>query len=314
MREHEFYIIADILEEVALDFTQWINTLPAGADAYITILSHGGLCFVGTGMGQMILNARSRGIRFTADVYGICASAASDVALACDCIRMARGSQLMIHSAYNVFLDTIDEGILRANESQLNIIHLHFPDYDEKDLKEDKWINADEAVSLGLAEYIDNNDESVSLARAKVAACYGMRKGAIMEVNQVKAETNQVKAEETSVTVTQEAPEKKEDGAPVQAEDRSMEDVMEAVVNRLDEIEHRLAVLEGEGKKQDDEMAECGSNDEKRARLNSLYARLLRPSASAAKQSDDNAPEAHSQQVEELAEFSKRVNVSDYIR
>lgn len=308
MREFEFYLIADIFEEVALDFTQWLNTIPAGADAYITILSHGGLCFVGTGMGQMILEARSRGIRFTADVYGICASAASDVALACDRIRMARGSQLMIHSAYNAFLDTVDEGILRANESQLNIIHIHFPDYDEKDLKEDKWINADEAVSLGLAEYIDNNDESVSLARAKVAACYGMRKG------EIRMEETKVKAEGTSVTVTQEVPEKKEENAPVQAEDRSMEDVMEAVVNRLDEIEHRLAVLEGEGKKQDDEMAECGSNDEKRALLNSLYARLLRPTASAAKQSNDNAPEAHSQQVEELADFSKRVNVSDYIR
>ena len=308
MREHEFYLIADIWEEVALDFTKWLNTIPDGSEAYITILSHGGLCFVGTGIGQMILNARSRGIRFTADVYGICASAASDIALACDRIRMARGSQLMIHSAYNTFLDTIDEGILRANESQLNIIHLHFPDYDEKDLKEDKWINADEAVSLGLAEYIDNNDESVSLARAKVAACYGMRKG------ELRMEETKVKAEETSVTVTQGAPEKKEEEAPAKAEDRSMEDVMDAVVDRLDEIEHRLAVLEGEGKKQDDEMAECGSNDEKRARLNSLYARLLRPTASASKQSDENAPEAHSQQVEELAEFSKRVNVSDYIR
>lgn len=306
MRKYEIYLIADIFEEVALDFAKWLATIPDGSDAYITILSHGGLCFVGTGMGQMILEARSRGIRFTADVYGICASAASDIALACDRIRMARGSQLMIHSAYNAFLDTVDEGILRANESQLNIIHLHFPDYSEKDLKEDKWINADEAVSLGLAEYIDNNDESVSRARAKVAACYGMRKGVTMEENKVKAE-------ETSVTVTQEAPEKKEEKVP-EAEDRSMEDVMEAVVNRLDEIEHRLAVLEGEGKKQDDEMAECGPKEEKRALLNSLYARLLRPTASAAKQSDDNAPEAHSQQVEELADFSKRVNVSDYIR
>lgn len=305
MREHEFYIIADIMEEVALDFTKWLNAIPDGIDAYITILSHGGLCFVGTGMGQMILEARSRGIRFTADVYGICASAASDVALACDRIRMARGSQLMIHSAYNSFLETVDEGILRANESQLNIIHRHFPDYSEKDLKEDKWINADEAVTLGLAEYIDNNDESVSLARARVAACYGMRKG------EVRMEETKVKAEETS---TQEAPERKEEEAPAQAEDRSMEEVMEAVVNRLDEIEHRLAVLEGEGKKQDDEMAECGQDNEKRALLNSLYARLLRPSASAAKPSDENAPEAHSQQVEELAEFSKRVNVSDYIR
>lgn len=306
MRKYEIYLIADIFEEVALDFAKWLATIPDGSDAYITILSHGGLCFVGTGMGQMILEARSRGIRFTADVYGICASAASDIALACDRIRMARGSQLMIHSAYSAFLDTVDEGILRANESQLNIIHLHFPDYSEKDLKEDKWINADEAVSLGLAEYIDNNDESVSRARAKVAACYGMRKGVTMEENKVKAE-------ETSVTVTQEAPEKKEEKVP-EAEDRSMEDVMEAVVNRFDEIEHRLAVLEGEGKKQDDEMAECGPKEEKRALLNSLYARLLRPTASAAKQSDDNAPEAHSQQVEELADFSKRVNVSDYIR
>ena len=52
-------------------------------------------------------------------------------------------------------------------------------------------------------------------------------------------------------------------------------DVMERIVQRLDEIEKRLGVLEGEGKKADDEGADMGENgDQIAARLNQLYAKL----------------------------------------
>ena len=59
---------------------------------------------------------------------------------------------------------------------------------------------------------------------------------------------------------------KAEEAAP------SFEDVVERLVERLDEIEHRLAVLEGEGKKADD-IAE----DEAIAKRKALYARLSAP-------------------------------------
>ena len=94
-----YILINDIDEtEARLMFT-WINGLPEKSNATIEILSHGGLCFAGTGIAQKIIEAQSRGIVFTAKVYGIVASAASDIALACNRIAMAMGAQLMIHSA-----------------------------------------------------------------------------------------------------------------------------------------------------------------------------------------------------------------------
>ena len=87
----------------------------------------------------------------------------------------------------------------------------------------------------------------------------------------------------------------------------------------MDAIEHRLGVLEGEGKKADDEMAACGSDDNGRdraqARLNAIYASITKPHAkkfiALEKQGKKDTRE---EQKEELDDFKKRVNVSDYIR
>lgn len=268
--DEKYILINDIDESEARLLFSWIDSLADKAKATIEILSHGGLCFVGTGVAQKIIEAQTRGIEFTAKVYGIVASAASDIALACTHIHMAMGAQLMIHSAWNEFLDPDDPGILRANESQLSLIHRKLPSYTAEDLKQDRWLNAEEAVRLGVADgYIKLDDVMATLH--KVAAKYNSFGGKTMK----EVEKTTVKAEVEAPVVKAEAPcndeEKKDE---MKADDgASAIDVMEQVVQRLEAIEHRLDVLEGEGKKADDE-GEAESGDQIAARLNRLYARL----------------------------------------
>ena len=270
--DERYILINDIDESEARLMFAWINGLPEKANATIEILSHGGLCFAGTGIAQKIIEAQSRGIVFTAKVYGIVASAASDIALACNRIAMAMGSQLMIHSAWNEFLDPNDPGIQRANESQLELIHRKLPNYTAEDLRQDRWLNAEEAVKLGVCdEYINMTD--VMATFRKVAARYNTLGGLDMKkTEKMNAEVEAVKAEAPCM----ENEEKKDEEMKAMDDDIMTIDVMERIVQRLDEIEKRLGVLEGEGKKADDEGASDGAEngDQIAARLNQLYARL----------------------------------------
>ena len=270
--DERYLLINDIDEAKARLMFAWINGLPEKANATIEILSHGGLCFAGTGIAQKIIEAQSRGIVFTAKVYGIVASAASDIALACNRIAMAMGAQLMIHSAWNEFLDPNDPGIQRANESQLALIHRKLPDYTAEDLKQDRWLNAEEAVKLGVCdEYINMND--VMATFRKVAARYDTLGGLNMKkTEKLNAEVEAVKAEAPCMENEEK---KNEETKAMDADDAMTIDVLEQLAQRLEEIEKRLAALEGEDKKADDEGADMGENgDQIAARLNSLYARL----------------------------------------
>lgn len=269
--DERYILINDIDETEARLMFAWINGLPEKSNATIEILSHGGLCFAGTGIAQKIIEAQSRGIVFTAKVYGIVASAASDIALACNRIAMAMGAQLMIHSAWNEFLDPNDPGIQRANEAQLALIHRKLPNYTAEDLKQDRWLNAEEAVKLGVCdEYINMTD--VMATFRKVAARYTLG-GLDMKKNEkVSAEVEAVKAEAPCM----ENGEKKDEEMKAMDDDAMTIDVLEQMAQRLEKIEERLAVLEGEGKKADDEGASDGAEngDQIAARLNQLYARL----------------------------------------
>ena len=269
--DERYILINDIDETEARLMFAWINGLPENANATIEILSHGGLCFAGTGIAQKIIEAQSRGIVFTAKVYGIVASAASDIALACNRIAMAMGAQLMIHSAWNEFLDPNDPGIQRANEAQLALIHRKLPNYTAEDLKQDRWLNAEEAVKLGVCdEYINMTD--VMATFRKVAARYNTLGGLDMKkTEKLNAEVEAVKAEAPCM----ENEEKKDEEMKALDDDIMTIDVLEQMAQRLEKIEERLAVLEGEGKKADDEGADMGENgDQIAARLNQLYAKL----------------------------------------
>ena len=269
----KYLLINDIEEKEARSIFEWIDSLQDGATAVLDIISHGGQAFVGTGVAQRIIEAESKGIKFIARVYGICASAAADIALACDSIYMSEGSQIMIHSAWNPFISPDDEGIVRANESQLALIHRKLPDYTMEDLKTDKWFNAEQAVEAGLCVGIIKQDD-VKATLKEVAAKYNINGGMDMAITKkAQAEVEAVKAEAPCMNNEEQ---KKNEETKALDDDIMTIDVMERIVQRLDEIEKRLEVLEGEGKKADDEGASDGAEngDQIAARLNQLYARL----------------------------------------
>ena len=307
-----YLLINDIDEAEARTMFAWINGLPEKANATIEILSHGGLCFAGTGIAQKIIEAQSRDIVFTAKVYGIVASAASDIALACTYIHMAEGSQIMIHSAWNEFLDPNDPGIQRANESQLALIHRKIPDYTAEDLKQDRWLNAEEAVKLGVCDALIKQNDVMATFR-KVAARYDTLGGLNMKKieKKVSAEVEAVKAEAPCMENEEE---KKSEETKALDDDIMTIDVMEQLAQRLEEIEKRLAVLEGEGKKADDEAEDAGENgDQIAARLNSLYARLSGGKADEKPVVATSGKVSKKAKIEASFERSKKIDLKSFM-
>ena len=306
----KYLLINDIEEKEARSIFEWIDSLQDGGTAVLDIISHGGQAFVGTGVAQRILEATSKGIKFIARVYGICASAAADIALACDSIYMAEGSQIMIHSAWNPFLSPDDDGIMRCNESQLALIHRKLPDYTMEDLKTDKWFNAEQAVEAGLCAGIIKQDD-VNATLKKVAAKYNSIGGMDMAI------TKKAQAEEKKIMDVCGEPEeqKREDEETKALDDDIMTiDVMERIVQRLDEIEKRLEVLEGEGKKADDEGASDGAEngDQIAARLNQLYAKLTEKPV-VASVSGNNASASKKTKMEASFERSKKIDLKSFV-
>ena len=307
-----YLLINDIDESEARSMFAWINGLPEKANATIEILSHGGLCFAGTGIAQKIIEAQSRDIVFTAKVYGIVASAASDIALACTYIHMAEGSQIMIHSAWNEFLDPDDPGIQRANESQLALIHRKIPDYTAEDLKQDRWLNAEEAVKLGVCDALIKQNDVMATFR-KVAARYDTLGGLNMKKieKKVSAEIEAVKAEAPCMENEEE---KKSEETKALDDDIMTIDVMAQLAQRLEEIEKRLAVLEGEGKKADDEAEDAGENgDQIAARLNQLYARLSGGKADEKPVVATSGKVSKKAKIEASFERSKKIDLKSFM-
>ena len=304
----KYLLINDIEEKEARNIFEWIDSLQDGATAVLDIISHGGQAFVGTGVAQRIIEATSKGIKFIARVYGICASAASDIALACDSIYMAEGSQIMIHSAWNPFLSPDDEGIVRANESQLALIHRKLPDYTMEDLKTDRWFNAEQAVEAGLCAGIIKQDD-VNATLKSVAAKYNINGGMDMAIMKAKAEEKKI------MEVCGDPEEqKREDETKALDDDIMTIDVMERIVQRLDEIEKRLEVLEGEGKKADDEGASdaAENGDQIAARLNQLYAKLTEKPV-VASVSGNNASASKKTKMEASFERSKKIDLKSFV-
>ena len=304
----KYLLINDIEEKEARSIFEWIDSLQDGATAVLDIISHGGQAFVGTGVAQRIIEATSKGIKFIARVYGICASAAADIALACDSIYMSEGSQIMIHSAWNPFISPDDEGILRANEAQLALIHRKLPNYTMEDLKTDKWFNAEQAVEAGLCVGIIKQDD-VNATLKSVAAKYNINGGMDMAIMKAKAEEKKIM--EVCGDPEQE---KKNEETKALDDDIMTIDVMERIVQRLDEIEKRLEVLEGEGKKADDEGASDGAEngDQIAARLNQLYAKLTEKPV-VASVSGNNASTSKKTKMEASFERSKKIDLKSFV-
>ena len=297
---HIYYLMSDIDEGSVKEFSEFISQVNDGDNVIIQSMSHGGLVFSGLAIVQMMDIAKARGVTFTAYVYGLSASASALITLNCNQVYMAEGALILIHSAWG----GTDEGIKIANEEQIKIIHQRLPEYKLDELEQDIWISSAEAVKIGLADGLITNTNNLKLV-AFFNKHNSNYKGVIMneEVKEVKEEV---------LEDVKESAEEQDDN--IQADEpKSLEDVVELLVERLDEVEHRLAVLDGEGKKADNELqAECGE-DKESARIKKLYARMMRP-ASSKPRSVEAKTTTKAELEQELKDFSKRINISDYIR
>lgn len=257
-------IFSDIDELTLFAVSNFADSLSDGEEGIIEIASHGGAVFYGNAAFQKIQMAQNRGCRFTAKIYGIAASSAADIALSCDRIEMADTAAIMIHSAFGA---SKDRGIEIANMAQLSVIHKRLPEYTEKDLAEDRWFTAQEALTLGICDSIFGL-ESNSI-QARLCAHYLSHRGGFTMEDQEK------KIEEV-VEEKKEIEEVKDDAAP------SVEEVLEKIAERLDDMEARLHALEAGIK------AECGGDaqdDDRRdsARMKAIWTKLSaisRPAAS----------------------------------
>lgn len=255
METYKYQIFSDIDERTMYDFSSFIDRTPKESEIIIEITSHGGLVFYGNAVFQKIQEAQSQGTRFIARVYGLAASSAADIVLACDVIEMASTAAIMVHSAWNP-VGKKDEGIAIANAAQLAVIKKRLPDYDEESLKKDRWFTADEALEIGLIDGIFNaqNDREQALLCAKYLSTYAKGEKSMDEEKKLDPANGEEIIEEEDV--------KKEE-----IRQPSVEELLERIVERLDEYGERLRKIE--------EMnAECGGDRRDNARLKAIYDRV----------------------------------------
>lgn len=281
-------IDADELEAL----TAAIDTIQDGGTITIELANGGGSAFHGIACADVIEHAReTKNIHFECKVWGFACSAASLVALSCDKVSMSRNASIMYHSAWGAGGRQSD-GVKMANLAQLSILSKRINNLSSDDFDgTDHWLDANEALDFGIIDEIIGNQRAVR-PTVKIAASlfYG---GHDMENEEKKTECT---AEDLSQDENRQE-------APAAAD---VVDLVEKIVERLDEIEHRLAVLEGEGKKADDEGGEVG------ARVSALYARLLKPAK--LQNVKGSADDLKADLKADLDEFNARIKLSDYIR
>ena len=252
-------------------FAQAVNAAQAGDTVVIDFCNGGGSVFHGIAMCDMMASAKERDIQFVSNVWGYAASAACLVALSADRVFMSPNSALMYHSAWCINGNE-DQGIQIANAAQQTLLAGRISKISASDFNgEDHWVTSQEATKLGIIDGIIGKEATENTKEISVAARYIIG-GKIMN--------GKIKAEEEIIERKFDEEEKKEEAAPEaecggdREDDPKAEgdmDIMEAIVQRLEEIEHRLAVLEGEGKKADDEMEAAPSAS---ARRKALLAKL----------------------------------------
>jgi ATP-dependent protease ClpP protease subunit len=258
---HTIRLFTDIDETTLEKLADALADVEDGSDLTIQICSGGGYIYYALGIIDYL---RSRKFHTTAEVLGMAASAAALITLACDRIRMAEYASLMLHSAYALGIGTDDPGIQRANDLQLEIIHKRNPGYDLKQLDRDNWLSAKTAKELGLCDEIITSARDIEALCTYYLARISNNKESTMEDNEKK--------------VCAESAEEVKEADEVKAEDGiNNDDMLERVVERLEAIEHRLAVLEGEGKKADDIEEAKEAEEGVMARRKALYARLTAP-------------------------------------
>lgn len=273
MDNYTFQLFDEIDSGTLRNLAGFLRTVPDNSNVTFEITSYGGEIFPSIAIIQMIQVSQKFGTQFTARIWGLAASSAADIALACDRIEMGATSSIMIHSAWVVDTEEThkhDRGIEIANQAQLDVIRKRLPDYDEKDLREDRWFTANEALEIGLIDAIFDVDDSMIQEQiaAKYITDHVHNGGLIMDekkeevlTDEVKEEVKEEIIEEVKEEVAEE--EKKEDEPDIIG-------TLEAIVSHIAELDERMKKIEESKAK-----AECGDDDRKEnARLKAVYDRI----------------------------------------
>ena len=263
-------------------FSRAVANASSGDVITLDFCNGGGSVFHGIAICDMMNDARAKGAKFISNIWGYAASAACLVALSADEVYMSPNAALMYHSAWCVDGGD-DPAIPLANSIQQTILSKRIARISSRDFDgEDHWVTASQALELGIIDNIIGNSTSVEdLQDIRVAAqfIYGGRKMA--EILKAEAAQEMEEKEEEK----KDAPEA-ESGCDENKEEPKAEDgdidLLEAIVQRLEGIERRLAVLEGEGKKADDEGEPAPSASARRKALMQKLNAVCAPMPSVA--------------------------------
>ena len=151
-----------------------LKSIGAKSPVTITINSPGGDAFEGISIYNLL---REHQGPVSVNVIGIAASAASVIAMAGQPVKMSPASMLMIHSAsglvmgnqedmreFAAVLDNIDKSVAglyaaRTGISEADVLAM---------MKKEKWMAADEAVSLGFADVAVKDDKKKAKSSIQV--------------------------------------------------------------------------------------------------------------------------------------------------
>lgn len=143
----------------------FLDSLPASGPVLLLVDSDGGDAVDGLVLAATISHRRASGQHFTARVERSAASAATAPVVAADVVEMTKGARLMVHDAFNVDGKKGTAADLRKEAGLLDGLSDQFArSYSARsgrpvswwraEMQRDRWISADEAVRLGLADRI----------------------------------------------------------------------------------------------------------------------------------------------------------------
>lgn len=289
-------------------FSRAVANASSGDVITLDFCNGGGSVFHGIAMCDMMNTARANGVKFVSNIWGYAASAACLVALSADEVYMSENAAIMYHSAWSPYSGD-NSAISVANAAQQKLLAGRISKISEKDFEgDDHWISADAASELGIIDGFIGSKNGADSENVRLAAQY-----IFGGLNMKK--TEKLNAEVEAPVVKAEAPceEEKKNEEPKALDDDIMTiDVLEQVVQRLDDIENRLSVLEGEGKKADDEIGDAENGDQIAARLNRLYAKLSEKPVVASV--TGNSPKQSKQsKMQASFERSKKIDLKSFV-
>lgn len=172
-REVDGVLIMDLFDFIGEDwFGEGISSRAfserlARSDAKTVILrinSPGGFAFEGHAIRSLVRShAEDRGARIEVEVHGLCASAATTIAMAGDEVRIAEDAMFMIHEAWNIEIGEADDmrhqaDLLDKFNEQMARLYVKRTGKSTAKIREmmkaETWMSGAEAVKEGFADSV----------------------------------------------------------------------------------------------------------------------------------------------------------------